>query len=85
MAATVGRDEAVVGCVGVLAVATRGPDGPGEVLVRVRGGSEAFLAWSETPLPRGTTVLVMDSRGARSVDVCPWADPLLETPGIPES
>ncbi|TDU05422.1 hypothetical protein EDD99_3934 [Streptomyces sp. 846.5] len=26
---------------------TRGAAGPGEVLVRVRGGSEALLAWSQ--------------------------------------
>jgi hypothetical protein len=69
------RDESAVGCVGVLVVATRGADGPGEVLVRIRGGSEAYLAWSETPLPRGATVLVIESRGARTVDVTAWEDP----------
>ena len=70
------RDESAVGCIGVLVLATRGKDGPGEVLVKIRGGSEAYLAWSETPLPRGTTVLVIESRGARAVDVSPWEDPL---------
>ncbi|WNI14149.1 hypothetical protein [Actinacidiphila sp. ITFR-21] len=70
------RDDAVIGCTGELLIATRGSAGPGEVLVRVRGGSEAFLAWSEDPLPRGSTVLVVDSRGTRQVDVIEWADPL---------
>jgi membrane protein implicated in regulation of membrane protease activity len=79
----VARDEACVGRVGVLSVATRGGDGPGEVLVKVRGGSEAFLAWSQEPLPRGATVLVIDSRGARTVDVIEWDDPLDDVPRMP--
>jgi membrane protein implicated in regulation of membrane protease activity len=70
------RDESAIGCIGVLVIATRGEAGPGEVLVKIRGGTEAYLAWSETPLPRGTTVLVVDSRGARTVDVAEWEDPL---------
>jgi membrane protein implicated in regulation of membrane protease activity len=70
------RDEALIGCIGKLIVATRGQAGPGEVMVRVRGGSEALIAWSQEPLPRGTTVLVIESRGHRAVDVSPWADPL---------
>ncbi|WP_370149282.1 hypothetical protein [Streptacidiphilus sp. EB129] len=69
-------DEAVVGCAGVLLVATRGTAGPGEVRVSVRGGTETFLAWSGEPLPRGTQVLVIESRGNRQVDVIEWADPL---------
>jgi len=69
-------DEAVIGRTGELLIGTRGTAGPGEVLVRVRGGSEAFLAWSEEPLPRGSTVLVVDSRGTRQVDVIEWVDPL---------
>ena len=69
-------DNSVVGCIGVLTIATRGPAGPGEVLVKIRGGSECFIAWSPAPLPRGTTVLVIESRGTRSVDVSDWEDPL---------
>jgi membrane protein implicated in regulation of membrane protease activity len=71
----VSRDPSVVGCVGVLTIATRGSAGPGEVLVKVRGGSETYLAWSDQPLPKDTTVLVVASRGARTVDVVPWSDP----------
>lgn len=66
------RDEAPIGCVGELILATRGERGPGEVLIKVRGGSEAFIAWSEQPLAKGTTVLVIDFRGARAVDVMEW-------------
>ncbi|WP_127356241.1 hypothetical protein [Actinacidiphila soli] len=69
-------DEAVVGCTGVVIVGTRGSAGPGEILVSIRGGSEAFLAWSERPLPKGAPVLVVESRGERQVDVIEWADPL---------
>jgi hypothetical protein len=69
-------DDAVVGCTGVLLVGTRGTAGPGEALVRVRGGSETFLAWSPEPLLKGTPVLVIESRGSRQVDVVAWADPV---------
>ena len=79
------RDEAAIGTIGVLIVATRGSSGPGEVRIKVRGGSERFLAWSENPLPKGATVLVIDHRGARTVDVAEWADPLGEAPAIPGS
>ena len=76
------RDESCIGAVGVLTVATRGRAGPGEVRVKVRGGSEHFIAWSETPLPRGATVLITDSRGARTVDVTEWDDTLGEAPSL---
>ena len=71
-----GADQSAVGCFGTLIVATRGAGGPGEVLVKMRGGTEAYLAWSEEPLARGTTVLVFNSRGERTVDVMEWRDPL---------
>lgn len=72
----VNGDPSCIGCEGELIVGTRGDAGPGEVLVRIRGGRETFLAWSDSPLPKGTTVLVIDSRGARTVDVMEWTDPL---------
>lgn len=68
-------ENEVIGCIGVLAVATRGAAGPGEVMVKIRGGSEAYIAWSPDPLPKGTTVLVIESRGSRAVDVSQWSDP----------
>jgi hypothetical protein len=70
------RDEALIGCIGKLVVATRGKAGPGEVVVSVRGGREALIAWSPEPLPKGATVLVIESRGHRAVDVSAWTDPL---------
>lgn len=76
-------DEAVIGCTGVLTIGTRGDEGPGEVLARVRGGTETFFAWSAEPLPRGTKVLVVESRGTREVDVIEWADPLDALAGDP--
>ena len=78
------RDESAVGCVGVLTVGTRGEAGPGEVHVKIRGGSETFLAWSEKPLPKGATVLIIESRGKRAVDVMEWEDALGDSPRIPE-
>ncbi len=72
------RDEAMIGRIGVLTVGTRGSAGPGEVQVSIRGGTEAFIAWSPEPLPRGTSVLVIESRGHRVVDVSPWDDPLAD-------
>jgi hypothetical protein len=68
----VARDEESIGQVGTLVVATRGAVGPGEVRVSIRGGSECFLAWSDTPLPRGASVLIIDYRGPRTVDVVEW-------------
>jgi hypothetical protein len=66
----------VIGCIGVLRVGTRGSAGPGEVVVKIRGGSETYIAWSPEPLPKGTTVLVIESRGRRAVDVSEWDDPV---------
>lgn len=73
-------DVSLIGCVGVLTVATRGPAGPGEVLVKIRGGREAFIAWSTQPIRRGSTVLIIESRGTRAVDVSEWTDPLSPFP-----
>jgi hypothetical protein len=78
----VGADASAVGCIGIVTVATRGAAGPGEVQVKIRGGSEAFIAWSPEPLPKGATVLVIESRGARTVDVSAWTDPLDPFPAI---
>jgi hypothetical protein len=78
---TLPGESALIGSIGVLSVATRGTGGPGEVIVKIRGGSESYLAWSLTPLAKGTKVLVIESRGARTVDVSEWNDPLDPFPG----
>lgn len=67
------RDLSAVGCVGLLTIPTRGTAGPGEVLLKIRGGTETYIAWSTDPLKKGTPVLVVESRGVRAVDVVPWA------------
>jgi hypothetical protein len=81
----VARDESAIGRVGILIVSTRGRGGPGEVRIKIRGGTENFLAWSRTPLPAGTTVLITEYLGPRTVDVMEWTDPLDEAPTIPRS
>jgi hypothetical protein len=68
-------DLEVTGKVGRIIVRVRGSEGPGEVLVRVRGGSEAFIAYADTEIERDTDVLVVSSRGERAVDVVPWPWP----------
>jgi membrane protein implicated in regulation of membrane protease activity len=73
-------DPAAIGRVGVLTVATRGSDGPGEVLIKIRGGSESFLAWSDDPLPKGIDVLIVEVRGARAVTVVRWSEPSVTPP-----
>jgi hypothetical protein len=67
--------SSLIGAIGVLSVGTRGADGPGEVLLGVRGGSETFLAWSAEALPKGASVIVVNDRGTRAVDVSAWNDP----------
>lgn len=79
------RDESAIGRVGVIILATRGQAGPGEVRLRIRGGTESFIAWSQKSLPAGTTVLITDFRGRRTVDVTEWDDPLGEAPAFPGS
>ncbi len=76
-------DTPAIGCVGKIVIATRGSAGPGEVLVKIRGGTESFIAWSPEPLPKGTTVLVIEERGNRTVDVSPWTDPLDPLAALP--
>ena len=71
------HDESALGSIGVLTIGTRGTAGPGEALLKVRGGTEAYIAWSTRPLPRGTKVLAVTARGPRTVEVVPWPeDPL---------
>ncbi len=66
-------EVSMIGCVGLLIMATRGARGAGEVLLAVRGSKEAYLAWSQEPLPKGTEVLVVDTCGPRTVLVEEWS------------
>jgi hypothetical protein len=51
--------------------------------VRILGGSETYLAWSDEALPAGAAVLVVESRGGRTVDVVAWSDPAPPTVEMP--
>ena len=66
-------DIEVVGSTGVVIVATRGAAGTGEVLLRIGGGSQTFLARSEEPIEKGTTILVIGNLGGRTVSVIPFS------------
>jgi hypothetical protein len=72
-------DGDLVGLIGRVTVAV--PEGrPGEVLLPVRGGTEAFAAWSDEPIAKGLHVVVVECRSPRSVFVTPFPDEsLLET------
>ncbi|MGH9127904.1 MAG: hypothetical protein ACRDY2_02810 [Acidimicrobiales bacterium] len=45
---------------------------PGEVVLPVRGGTEAYAAWSEEPIAKHARVVVIECRSARSVTVTPY-------------
>lgn len=45
--------------------------GPGEVVLPIRGGTEAYAAWSDEPIAKYTRVVVVEQRSARSVTVTP--------------
>jgi len=60
----------LIGLVGQLTVSIPA-GGPGEVVLPIRGGSEAFAAWADEPLAKYTVVVVVDERSPRSVTVTP--------------
>lgn len=64
-------EQSPVGAVGRVTVSIPA-DGPGEVLVPVRGGTEAFAAWADRPIPRHAQVMVTERTSARSVIVVPF-------------
>jgi hypothetical protein len=51
----VAANASPIGCIGRLTVATRAADGPGEVLILLGGGREAYLASSDAGSPRRST------------------------------
>jgi membrane-bound ClpP family serine protease len=69
-------DQSPIGLAGRIVTATRGQDGAGEVEVRIRGGTETFIARSSDPLAVGQPVIVLATLGPRTVVVAPWADPV---------
>jgi hypothetical protein len=67
-----GAEETLLGKIGRVIVSIP-VNGPGEVLLPVRGGTEAFAAWSDEPVPRHSRVVVVECMSARSVFVTPFS------------
>lgn len=63
--------DAVVGRTAHVVVAIPGGERPGEVMVRVRGGSESYIAYSDQSVDVGAQVVVVDDRGGRTLIVAP--------------
>ncbi len=71
-----GSAESPMGLIGQVTGAV-GPDTIGEVVVDIRGGSEAFYAYPAEgqAISAGATVLVVEYHPPREVCVIPWVDP----------
>jgi hypothetical protein len=67
-----GPEDGLIGKIGRVTVSIP-RNGPGEVLLPVRGGSEAFTALSDEAIARHTRVVVVETLSARSVLVTPLA------------
>jgi hypothetical protein len=64
-------DDPVVGKLGVVTHPIEGGK-PGEVVVHIRGGTEIYVAYSDTDLPEQAEVLIINKRSARTVEVIPF-------------
>lgn len=63
--------NSLVGAIGRVTVPIPA-DGPGEVLLPVRGGTEAFAAWADEPIAKHARVMVIERVSGRSVQVTPY-------------
>jgi membrane protein implicated in regulation of membrane protease activity len=63
--------ESVVGRKASVSFPIPGGEQPGEVVVRIRGGSETYMAYCDEALAIGTDVVVLADRGARCLTVTP--------------
>lgn len=70
-----GAGSSPIGLVGRIVTASRGEAGPGEVELRIRGGTEIFIARSSETISVGASVIVLSNLGPRTVEVLPWDDP----------
>ena len=70
-AVSTSQPESVVGRKASVSFPIPGGEQPGEVLVRIRGGSETYIAYCDQPVPLGADVVVVADRGARSLSVAP--------------
>jgi membrane-bound ClpP family serine protease len=60
----------IIGAVGVVTLPIR-EGKPGEVVLKIRGGTEAYAAWADEPIAKAVRVVVVDQTGAHSVQVTP--------------
>lgn len=65
------EDDPVVGKLGTV-VHPIAPGRAGEVVVHIRGGSEVYMAVSDTELDRHTEVLIVGHIAPRTVQVTPF-------------
>jgi len=64
--------QTLVGKVGLVTVRVRGGELPGEIRLVVQGIPHYYIAYCGQAIAVGEHVLVVNSRGARQVDVEPW-------------
>lgn len=65
-------NQDLIGTVGHVTVPVS-PGRPGEVVLPVRGGTEAFTAFADEPIAKHQRVVVVECRTGRSVTVTPCA------------
>jgi membrane-bound ClpP family serine protease len=65
-----GTDAELIGQIGYVTVPIPA-GGFGEVMVPVRGGTEAFAAWSDEAIAKHARVVVVEERSGRTVTVSP--------------
>jgi membrane protein implicated in regulation of membrane protease activity len=63
-------DEEMIGKVGRVTLAIT-PDHAGEVVLAIRGGTEAFAALSDEQVAKNTRVVVVECLSGRTVSVTP--------------
>jgi membrane protein implicated in regulation of membrane protease activity len=63
--------ERCEGLRGHVTVPIPGGEKPGEVTLRIRGGTEAYIAYADEQVSAGTEVVVIEDRGARTLFVAP--------------
>jgi hypothetical protein len=63
-------DQELVGTIGHVTLPIT-PEHAGEVMLPVRGGTEAFAAFSDEPIAKFSRIVVVECRSGRSVTVTP--------------
>jgi hypothetical protein len=63
-------DESMIGRTGAVSLAIA-PERPGEVMIGIRGGTEAFTAIADEPIAKHVRVVVVERLSARTVSVTP--------------